>query len=39
VRLVDPELFVDSGCTVMSTPVRQFLRLNRVSEFLRMRSV
>lgn len=38
VRLVDPQLFVDPTCALMPTPVRQFLRLNRVSEFLRMRA-
>jgi deazaflavin-dependent oxidoreductase (nitroreductase family) len=39
VHLADPEVFVDPACTLMPTPVRQFLRLNRVSEFLRMRAV
>lgn len=38
VRLVEPYLFVDSAQRLMPAPVRFFLRLNRVSEFLRMRA-
>ena len=37
VRLVRPELFVDPKRRVMPQPVRFFLGLMRVSEFLRMR--
>lgn len=37
VRLVDPDVFGDPACRLMPAPVRIFLRLNRVSEFLRMR--
>ena len=37
VHLIDPHMFVDPACTLMPAPVRVFLRLNRVSEFLRMR--
>src|SRR6266540_7137600 len=36
VRLVEPELFVDPTRSLMPLPVRVILRLNRVSEFLRM---
>jgi deazaflavin-dependent oxidoreductase (nitroreductase family) len=36
-RLVEPELFVDPHRRLMPFPVRQFLGLMRVSEFLRMR--
>ena len=39
IRLVDPELFVDSTRQLMPLPVRVILRLNRVSDFLRMRAV
>jgi deazaflavin-dependent oxidoreductase (nitroreductase family) len=37
VRLVDPELLVDPAARLMPPVVRQFLRFNRVTEFLRMR--
>lgn len=37
VHLVDPELFVDPARRLMPLPVRFFLGLQRVSEFLRMR--
>ena len=37
-RLVEPELFVDPAQRLMPLPVRLFLRLNRVTEFLRMRA-
>jgi deazaflavin-dependent oxidoreductase (nitroreductase family) len=37
IRLVDPEVFVDPHGRLMSLPVRIVLRLNRVTEFLRMR--
>lgn len=37
VRLTDPELFVDPSRGLMPLPVRLFLGLMRVSEFLRMR--
>jgi deazaflavin-dependent oxidoreductase (nitroreductase family) len=37
VRLVDPELLVDPAARLMPPLVRQFLRFNRVTEFLRMR--
>jgi hypothetical protein len=36
-RLVDPRLYTDSTRRDMPFPVRQFLGLLRVSEFLRMR--
>ncbi len=36
VRLIDPELFVDPTRHLMPLPVRAILRLNHVSEFLRM---
>ena len=36
VHLVDPELIVDPGASLMPLPVRLVLRLNRVSEFLRV---
>ncbi len=38
VRLVEPELLVDPAPRLMPAPVRMLLRLNRVSEFLRMRA-
>jgi deazaflavin-dependent oxidoreductase (nitroreductase family) len=37
IRLVDPEVFVDPDRRFMPFPVRQFLGVLRVSEFLRMR--
>jgi deazaflavin-dependent oxidoreductase (nitroreductase family) len=37
IRLVDPEVFVDPHGRLMPLPVRIVLRLNRVTEFLRMR--
>jgi deazaflavin-dependent oxidoreductase (nitroreductase family) len=37
VHLVEPELFVDPTRRLMPLPVRIVLRLNNVSEFLRMR--
>jgi len=37
VRLVEPELFVDPTRHLMPLPVRVFLGLARVTEFLRMR--
>jgi deazaflavin-dependent oxidoreductase (nitroreductase family) len=37
VRLRDPELIVDPAARLVPLPVRLFLRLNRVSEFLRLR--
>jgi deazaflavin-dependent oxidoreductase (nitroreductase family) len=37
IRLVDPEVFVDRNRRLMPFPVRQILRLLRVSEFMRMR--
>ena len=37
VRLVDPELFVDPDRRRMPQPVRFFLGLMRVSEFMRLR--
>jgi len=37
VRLVDPEVFVDESRHLMPLPVRLFLGLMRVTEFLRMR--
>lgn len=39
ITLVDPELFVDPLGKEMPLPVRLFLRLNRVTHFLRMREV
>ena len=36
VRLTSPVLFVDTSRHLMPTPVRQFLGLMRVTEFLRM---
>jgi deazaflavin-dependent oxidoreductase (nitroreductase family) len=36
-RLVEPEVFIDPGRRLMPFPVRQFLGLLRVTEFLRMR--
>ena len=38
IRLTDPELFVDPARRLMPQPVRFFLGLMRVSEFLRMRA-
>lgn len=37
IRLVDPEVFVDRNRRLMPFPVRQILRLMRVTEFIRMR--
>ena len=37
-HLVEPELFVDPKRRLMPFPIRQFLGLMRVSEFLRMRA-
>jgi deazaflavin-dependent oxidoreductase (nitroreductase family) len=37
IRLVDPEVFVDPSRRLMPLPVRLILRLDRVTEFLRMR--
>jgi deazaflavin-dependent oxidoreductase (nitroreductase family) len=37
IRLVEPRLFVDPSRRVMPFPVRQFLGLLRVTEFMRMR--
>jgi deazaflavin-dependent oxidoreductase (nitroreductase family) len=37
IHLVEPELFVDAKASVMPIPVRWFLRLLRMTEFLRMR--
>jgi deazaflavin-dependent oxidoreductase (nitroreductase family) len=37
VQLVGPEVFVDPTRHLMPLPVRLILRLNRVTEFLRMR--
>jgi deazaflavin-dependent oxidoreductase (nitroreductase family) len=36
-RLVEPEVFIDPDRRLMPFPVRQFLGLLRVNEFLRMR--
>jgi deazaflavin-dependent oxidoreductase (nitroreductase family) len=38
IRLVEPELLVDRGGRLVPLPVRLFLRLNRVTEYLRMRA-
>jgi deazaflavin-dependent oxidoreductase (nitroreductase family) len=38
VRLVEPELLVDPAGRLMPLHVRLFLRLNRVTEYLRMRA-
>ncbi len=38
VRLVEPEMLVDPAGRLMPLPVRLFLRLNRVTEYLRMRA-
>jgi deazaflavin-dependent oxidoreductase (nitroreductase family) len=38
VRLVDPEMLVDPAGRLVPLPVRLFLRLNRVTEYLRMRA-
>ena len=37
IRLVDPELFVDPRQREMPPLIRAFLRVNRVTEFMRMR--
>ncbi len=37
IRLVEPEIFVDPTRHLMPLPVRLILRLNNVSEFIRMR--
>src|ERR1700690_3537895 len=37
-RLVEPEMFVDPARRLMPPPVRLILRLNHVTEFLRMRA-
>jgi hypothetical protein len=37
VHLVDPELFVDPKQRQMPALIRGFLRINRVTEFMRMR--
>jgi deazaflavin-dependent oxidoreductase (nitroreductase family) len=37
VRLVDPEVFVDPDRRLMPRPFRFFLRLMRVSDFMRLR--
>ena len=39
IRLVEPELIVDPAGRLMPLPVRLFLRLNRVTKYLRMRIV
>jgi deazaflavin-dependent oxidoreductase (nitroreductase family) len=39
VRLTDPELFVDPQRRLMPFPVRQFLGLVNVTEFMRLRPV
>src|SRR5262245_23161840 len=39
VRLTDPQLFVDPSRSLMPQPVRAFLGLMHVTEFLRMRVV
>lgn len=39
IHVAEPELFVDPSRRLMPQPVRFFLGLIRVSEFLRMRSV
>jgi deazaflavin-dependent oxidoreductase (nitroreductase family) len=38
IRLVEPELLVDPAGRLVSLPVRLFMRLNRVTEYLRMRA-
>ena len=38
IRLVEPELLVDPAGRLVPLPVRLFLRLNRVTEYLRMRA-
>jgi deazaflavin-dependent oxidoreductase (nitroreductase family) len=38
IRLVEPELLVDPAARLVPLPVSLFLRLNRVTEFLRMRA-
>jgi deazaflavin-dependent oxidoreductase (nitroreductase family) len=38
VQLVEPEMFVDPARRLMPPPVRLILRLNHVTEFLRMRA-
>ena len=37
IHLTDPRLFTDPARSLMPTPVRQFLGLMRVTEFMRMR--
>jgi hypothetical protein len=37
IHLVDPELFVDPKQRQMPALIRGFLRINRVTEFMRMR--
>jgi deazaflavin-dependent oxidoreductase (nitroreductase family) len=37
IRLIEPRVFVDPGRRLMPFPVRQFLGLLRVAEFMRMR--
>ena len=37
IRLADPEVFVDPGQRLMPVLIRLFLRVNRVTEFMRMR--
>ena len=39
VRLTDPEVFVDRQRRLMPFPVRQFLALVNVSEFMRLRPI
>jgi deazaflavin-dependent oxidoreductase (nitroreductase family) len=36
-HLIEPELFVDPKQRLMPAPIRLFLRINRVTEFMRMR--
>ena len=38
IRLVQPELIIDPGRRLVPQPVRAFLGLLRVTEFLRMRA-
>jgi deazaflavin-dependent oxidoreductase (nitroreductase family) len=38
IHLVEPRLFVDPSRRLMPFPIRQFLGLMRVSEFMRMRA-
>jgi deazaflavin-dependent oxidoreductase (nitroreductase family) len=39
VHLIEPEVIVDPGLTLLPAPVRVFLRFNRVTEMLRMRAI